>query len=63
MNNRLRELRDVRSWSQGTLAKHLGVSRQSVNAIENGKYDPSLPLAFKIAQIFGMAIEEIFIPE
>lgn len=57
------ELRVERSWSQGALAKELGVSRQSVNAIETGKYDPSLPLAFKIAALFSRPIEEIFEPE
>ena len=62
MKNRLRELRSERLWSQGELAKQLGVSRQSVNAIETGKYDPSLPLAFKIAEIFELTIEEIFEP-
>ncbi|HYE29081.1 MAG TPA: helix-turn-helix transcriptional regulator [Allosphingosinicella sp.] len=60
MNNRLKVLRAERNWSQGDLAERLGVSRQSVNAIETGKYDPSLPLAFKLARLFGMAIEEIF---
>lgn len=63
MNNRLRELRAARSWSQGDLAQHLGVSRQTVNAIETGKYDPSLPLAFKIARLFARRIEEIFADE
>jgi putative transcriptional regulator len=60
MKNRLRELRTERRWSQGDLAEELGVSRQSVNAIETGKYDPSLPLAFRIARLFGLRIEEIF---
>ena len=60
MKNRLRALRSVRGWSQAHLAEVLVVSRQSVNAIETGKYDPSLPLAFKIARVFGMRIEEIF---
>lgn len=63
MRNRVGELRVERSWSQGALAKELGVSRQSVNAIETGKYDPSLPLAFKIAALFHRPIEEIFEPE
>lgn len=63
MRNTLGELRNERSWSQGELAKRLGVSRQSVNAIETGKYDPSLPLAFKIAELFGRSIEEIFEPD
>jgi len=60
MKNRLRVLRAERAWSQADLAKALEVSRQSVNAIETGKYDPSLPLAFKLARLFGMKIEEIF---
>jgi putative transcriptional regulator len=61
MNNRLRELRASRSWSQGELAERLGVSRQTVNAIETGKYDPSLPLAFRIARLFALSIEAIFL--
>jgi putative transcriptional regulator len=60
MNNRLKELRGELGLSQEALAKALEVSRQSVNAIETGKYDPSLPLAFKIAKVFGKRIEEIF---
>jgi putative transcriptional regulator len=60
MRNRLKVLRAERNWSQADLAERLDVSRQSVNAIETGKYDPSLPLAFKIAAVFGLAIEEIF---
>ncbi|HEY5329652.1 MAG TPA: helix-turn-helix transcriptional regulator [Acidobacteriaceae bacterium] len=60
MNNRLRILRAERGWSQAFLADRLEVSRQSVNAIETGKYDPSLPLAFKIARLFEKRIEEIF---
>lgn len=60
MNNRLKVLRAERDWSQQDLADRIGVSRQSVNAIEKGRYDPSLPLAFKIADIFELAIEEIF---
>lgn len=60
MMNRLRDLRAQRGWSQADLADRLGVSRQSVNAIETGKYDPSLPLAFKIARVFGQPIEAIF---
>lgn len=60
MKNRLKVLRAERDWSQQDLAEALGVSRQSVNAIETGKYDPSLPLAFKIADLFAMPIEEIF---
>jgi putative transcriptional regulator len=60
MNNRLRVLRAERKWSQADLAQRLEVSRQSVNAIETGKYDPSLPLAFKIARLFGRPVEDIF---
>lgn len=61
MKNRLKVLRAERDWSQGDLADRLEVSRQSVNAIETGKYDPSLPLAFRIADLFGLPIEEIFL--
>ena len=61
MENRLRILRAQRRWSQADLAQRLEVSRQSVNAIETGKYDPSLPLAFRIAELFSMPIEEIFV--
>ena len=60
MKNRLRELRAAREWSQSELADKLGVSRQTVNAIETEKYDPSLPLAFKVARLFKLKIEEIF---
>ncbi len=60
MKNRLRELRAERGWSQGDLASRLGVSRQTVNAIETEKYDPSLPLAFKVARLFRLRIEDIF---
>jgi|TARA_R100000935_G_scaffold46758_1_gene70340 putative transcriptional regulator len=60
VRNRLKVLRAERDWSQGELAQRLGVSRQSVNAIETGKYDPSLPLAFKIARVFDLSIEAIF---
>lgn len=60
MKNRLRVLRAEREWSQADLAERLEVSRQSVIAIETGKYDPSLPLAFRLAKVFGMRIEEIF---
>ena len=63
MKNRLKVLRAERDWSQQDLAVALGVSRQSVNAIETGKYDPSLPLAFKISDLFEMPIENIFIKE
>ena len=61
MKNRLKVLRAERDWSQSDLAARLDVSRQSVNAIETGKYDPSLPLAFRIAELFDRAIEEIFV--
>ena len=63
MNNRLRVLRAERSWSQAELAGRLGVSRQTVNAVETGKYDPGLPLAFKVARLFEQRIEDIFDPE
>ncbi len=61
MKNRLKVLRAERDWTQGDLADALEISRQSVNAIETGKYDPSLPLAFKISDLFALSIEEIFI--
>ncbi len=60
MKNQLKVLRAMRNWSQAELGEHLDVSRQAVNAIETGKYDPSLPLAFKISRLFGQPIEEIF---
>ncbi|HEY5001720.1 MAG TPA: helix-turn-helix transcriptional regulator [Ktedonobacteraceae bacterium] len=60
MNNKLKVLRAMRNWSQADLAERLDVSRQTANALETGKYDPSLPLAFKIARLFQMPIEEIF---
>lgn len=60
MNNRLRVLRGERNWSQADLAERAGVSRQTINTIENGKYDPSLPLAFALARIFKLKIEDIF---
>jgi putative transcriptional regulator len=60
VKNRLKVLRAERDWSQAELGGRLGVSRQAVNAIETGKYDPSLPLAFKLSRLFGVAIEEIF---
>ena len=60
MNNRLKVLRAERDWSQQDLAERLGVSRQSVNAIEKGRYDPSLPLAFTISDVFDLPIEQIF---
>ncbi|MGE7137323.1 helix-turn-helix transcriptional regulator [Luteibacter sp. NPDC031894] len=62
MNNRVRELRTLLGWSQAELGEKLDVSRQTVNAIETGKYDPSLPLAFKIAALFETSIETIFTP-
>jgi len=62
MSNHIRELRGERGWSQADLAEQLGVSRQTVNAIETGKCNPSLPLAFKLAKLFGQAIEAIFAP-
>ena len=61
MTNRLKDLRAERGWSQSDLAERLGVSRQSVNAIETGRYDPSLPLAFRIAELFGLPIEQCFV--
>lgn len=63
MKNQLRVLRAQRNWSQATLAEKAGVSRQTINAIETGKYDPSLPLAFKLARLFEQSIEQIFIPD
>ena len=63
MKNQVRDLRGEQGWSQADLAERLDVSRQTVNAIETGKYDPSLPLAFKIARLFGRAIENIFEPD
>ena len=63
MNNRLKVLRAERNWSQAELAERLGVSRQTVNALETGRYDPSLPLAFRIARVFEQPIEAIFIAE
>lgn len=63
MESRVRELRESRGWSQGELGDRLAVSRQTVNAIETGKYDPSLPLAFRIARLFDEPLERIFFPE
>ncbi|WP_213949257.1 helix-turn-helix transcriptional regulator [Luteibacter sp. dw_328] len=63
MKNSVRELRTALGWSQADLGERLDVSRQTVNAIETGKYDPSLPLAFKIAALFALSIESIFTPE
>ncbi|HDY97270.1 MAG TPA: transcriptional regulator [Pseudomonas sabulinigri] len=62
MKSRLREMRNVAGWSQGELANRIGVSRQTINAIEQEKYDPSLPLAFKLARVFSLPIESIFTP-
>ena len=63
MNNQLRELRETRGWSQAALAEQLEVSRQTINALETGKYDPSLPLAFRIAKLFELPVESIFSAE
>ena len=63
MKNKLRELRAAREWSQSDLADRLGVSRQTVNALETEKYDPSLPLAFKVARLFKRSIEEVFLDD
>ena len=63
MLSRVREMRERKGWSQGELAERLEVSRQTINAIETGKYDPSLPLAFRIARLFGKPIETIFLPD
>ena len=63
MKNRVKELRAERGWSQAELGERLGVSRQTVNAIENERYDPSLPLAFVIARVFGLPIEQLFIED
>ena len=63
MNIRLRELRETHGWSQGELATQLEVSRQTINALETGKYDPSLPLAFRIARLFSLHIEDVFLPD
>jgi putative transcriptional regulator len=63
MKNRIRVLRAEKGWSQAELAERVDVSRNSINAVENGKFDPSLPLAFRIADVFGLKIEEVFIRE
>lgn len=63
MKNRLKELRAERRWTQADLARELDVSRQTVNALESGRYDPSLPLAFTIARLFELTIEDIFTPD
>lgn len=61
MENRLKQFREARGWSQGELARRLGVSRQTINAVETDKYDPSLPLALRMAKLFGVAVPELFI--
>lgn len=61
MENRLRDIREAAGWSQGELARRLGVSRQTINAVETDKYDPSLPLALRMSKLFGVAVTEIFI--
>lgn len=61
MENRLKEVREARGWSQGELARRLGVSRQTINAVETDKYDPSLPLALRMAKLFGLSVPELFI--
>lgn len=63
MRNRLKDLRAGRDWTQADLAEHAGVSRQTINAIEKGKFDPSLPLAFRLARLFDLAIEDIFLDD
>lgn len=63
MRNRLKEVREGRGWSQGELARRLGVSRQTINAVETDKYDPSLPLALRMAKLFGVAVPELFIDD
>ncbi|WP_344485081.1 helix-turn-helix transcriptional regulator [Glycomyces endophyticus] len=63
MRNRIAALRAERGWTQADLAKRIGVSRQSVNAIETGRFDPSLPVAFRLARLFGLAVEEVFTDE
>jgi len=63
MKNRIRVLRAEKGWSQAELAEKVGVSRNSINAVENGKFDPSLPLAFRIVEVFGLKIEDVFLKE
>ena len=63
MKNRIRVLRAEKGWSQAELAEKVGVSRNSINAVENGKFDPSLPLAFRIVEVFGLRIEDVFLRE
>ncbi len=61
MENRLKDVREAKGWSQGELARRLGVSRQTINAVETDKYDPSLPLALRMAKLFGVAVPDLFI--
>jgi len=63
MKNRLKDLRTERNWTQADLAQHVSVSRQTINAIEKGKFDPSLPLAFRLAKLFNLKIEEVFVDD
>ena len=63
MNNRLKDLRTERNWTQADLAERVSVSRQTINAIEKGKFDPSLPLAFRLARLFNLTVEEIFLDD
>jgi putative transcriptional regulator len=63
MKNRLKDLRTERNWTQADLAQHVSVSRQTINAIEKGKFDPSLPLAFRLAKLFNLKIEEVFLDD
>ncbi|MGW0653990.1 helix-turn-helix transcriptional regulator [Streptomyces umbrinus] len=63
MKNRITDLRSERAWTQADLAEHAGVSRQTINAIETGRFDPSLPLAFRLAKLFDLRIEELFLDE
>ena len=63
MNNRLKEHREAKGWSQGELARRLGVSRQTINAVETDKYDPSLPLALRMARLFGCAVPDLFVDD
>lgn len=63
MENRLKDMRNARGWSQGELARRLGVSRQTINAVETDKYDPSLPLALRMAKLFGCAVDALFIDD
>lgn len=63
MKNRLKKVREAKGWSQGELARRLGVSRQTINAVETDKYDPSLPLALRMAKLFGVAVPELFVDD